>query len=242
MKRTVQHILGVAVALAMNASGVFAGPPIMINSLPYTITKPGDYILSPGAAAQSLYGVWPIAIYASNVTLDLTGQTIDTQYGLLIGNGVTGVGNPVDHVSVKNGTFNGNTASTSGGAAYAGVQIYGASFVSLLNVDFNGLFSYNADGGSDDSIKNCNFESPLAIWADAKRGDYENLVVAKQPNIFSYMGNQDQSLYSSGNGNSFKNIRVLSGNVQLGAADTYQHFFFQPPSTVSGGTNLQPGH
>ena len=241
MKKTVKPILGAAVALAMTVTGALADPPTMINSLPYTITKSGDYILSPGAAAQSLFGAWPIAIYASNVTLDLTGQTIDTQYGLLIGNGVTGVGGPVDHVTVKNGTFNGNTPSTGGGAAYAGVQIYGACFVSLLNVDFNGLFSYSADGGSNDSIKNCNFESPLAIWADAKQGDYENLVVAKS-STWSGIGNQDQSLYSSGNSNTFKNIRVLSGNVQLGAADTYQHFFFQPPSTVNGGINLQPGH
>jgi hypothetical protein len=225
-------------ALTAFASGAFAEPTVIL-SLPATITAPGNYILAPDATAQPVVYGYPIAIFVGNVNLDLNGATIDTTYGMVIGNAFGG-NSPVDHVTVKNGTFNGITLGVNGGGdAHAGVWIAGASYVSLLNLNFDGYFNGNCDQGSNDSIKNCNFESPLAIYAD--HGTYENLVVAKQPTIWSNIGNQDQSLFSAGNSNSFKNIRVLSGNVQLNGSDTYQHFFSQLPSTVNGGTNLQPG-
>jgi hypothetical protein len=50
------------------------------------------------------------------------------------------------------------------------------------------------------------------------------------------------SSYSSGLSNSFKNITALSGNVVLiGGLDTYKNFFYQPPSTITGGTQVPQG-
>jgi len=236
MKRLILTLTG-AFALA---SGAFAAPTV-ITSLPATIIASGDYILDPNATAQPVVYGYPIAIYAGNVNLDLNGATIDTTYGMVIGTAFGGTS--VDHVTVKNGTFNGvfQGTVTDGSNAHTGVWIAGASYVSLLNLNFDGNFNGNFDQGSYDSIKNCNFESPLAIY-NADHGSYENLVVAKQPAVWSNLGNQDQSLFCTGDSNNFKNIRVLSGNVQLNGNTTYQHFFFQPPSTVNGGMNLQPGH
>ena len=225
-------------ALTAFVGGAFAAPYV-ITSLPALITKSGDYILDPNAAATPVTSGYPISIFIGNVNLDLNGATINTGAGMIIGNAWYG-GAPVDHVTVKNGTFNCIAQGNNSGAnPTAGVWIQGASYVSLLNLDFDGSFNYSVDAGDHDSIKNCNFESPLYAYFSTN-GDYENLVVAKQPNVWCLFG--EFSLVSSPGGNNFKNIRVLSSNVQLSATDTYQHFFFQPSTQILGGQNLQPGN
>ena len=251
MKKTVKPILGAAVALAMTASGAFADP-IVINSLPIEIDQPGDYHLQLPPDAPQVQGSWAIIISSSNVSLDLNGNSVDCWGGIMVVNW----GTHLNNISIKNGTFNGIQDSVNGGpnaVAYSGIQIFNADHVSVENVNFNGKFAYNADWGTYDSIKNCGFESPLAIdngGAGTGHGTYENLTVSENLLQWGTTGGYPNSndptahraLYSSGQYNSFKNVRILSGNVYLtGLKDAYDHFYDKAPSTVIGGTNLKPG-
>jgi hypothetical protein len=250
MKKTVKYILGATVALAMTASGAFADP-IVIDHLPVTINAPGDYHLQlpPDYPPIEAYA---ISIVSSDVNLDLNGNQIDCVGGIRIADGPL-----VSHISIKNGTFNnfdfnGTYKSVFQGAVYVGIAIFNANHVSVENVNFNGAFGYNADWGTYDSFKNCNFESPLAAGdsslSSLGHNTYENLTVSTNSygDSGGYPNNNDptlhRALYSPGFSNSFKNIRVLSGNVYLGGPlDTYDHFFVKGDSTVTGGTNLKPG-
>jgi hypothetical protein len=235
MKKTVKYILGAAVALAMTATGAFA-EPIVIDSLPWNISEAGDYHLQlpPDVAPVTGYAN-AIYITGSNVNLDLNGNTIDCQQGIIVYNGV-------NHVSIKNGTFN-CTEIAAPGVPDPALRIDpGCSFITVENVNFNGGFGYSPVYGNHVSLKNCNFESPVSFNVDpVGHNTCENLTVARGDAVYNPIGNPDYSLYSAGPSNSFKNIRVLSGTVQLSGTDTYDHFFFKAPSTLNGGTNLKPG-
>jgi hypothetical protein len=104
---------------------------------------------------------------------------------------------------------------------------------------FNGI-SYSVDYGSYDTFKNCTLRGQLVVNSVfnpnaippqiAGHGTFENLTLA---------GNPAQGLpfvlSSSGPSNSFRNIMVLSGNIQLSGTDTYRNFFYQPPTILIGG-------
>jgi hypothetical protein len=113
-------------------------------------------------------------ISSSDVNLDLNGNTIDCWWGIWIEPAAH-----VSHISIKNGTFNVTKESVFGRAVYCGIEIFNADHVSVENVNFNGAFGFNADWGYNDSIKNCGFESPLAIdTAGAGHNTYENLTAS----------------------------------------------------------------
>jgi hypothetical protein len=233
----------------MTVSGAFAGgPPTMIISLPTVIDQQGDYQIDPAAVVQPVYGTPIIQITASNVNLDLNGQTIECLGSALEIGGYEGA-NPdivVDHVSVKNGTFDGMMPANNSQGAYFGLEIGGcSSYVSVSEVSFTGNFGYNQDYGSYSTLANCTFMGNFFTYPYGYKDPGHN---SYQNDTFSYgwQAYGPLALYSYNPApsapNDFKNITVLADNIQLRPNDTYQHFFYQLPTTILGGINVQPGN
>lgn len=81
--------------------------------IPYTITRPGPYILCDNIVPPR-NNLPPINIEVSDVTLDLGGHTIDLQYRASVGVFISGPGGVViNNVVVKNGTIK-NTIGVNG--------------------------------------------------------------------------------------------------------------------------------
>ena len=118
-----------------------------INFLPYTITLPGNYVLSANLTGNA--GTL-ISIVASNVTLDLNGHTIQSTqstYGIAL--------HSVQNVVVKNGSIRNPITLTSpeqGGGIYLDrctqCLITGLSISSKQE----GILDY---GGFEDVFKDC---------------------------------------------------------------------------------------
>jgi hypothetical protein len=239
-------------ALSGLAIGALAasGPPVMIPQLPFTIDVPGDYILDPSAVANPVYSASDgvIQITASNVNLNLNDLTIEcTGQGIVVGdNPDNPKGIRVDHVSIKNGTVDETVQQTSRGLVIGA----GSDHVSVAEVAFTGGFGYNADYGAYTSLKNCTFQALLNIYSQGNfapgvtpgHSTYQNLTVAMSW-FPAWTGTALSSVGpDSAPFNDFKNITVLSGNVQLNSGDTYQHFFTTGTTQILGGTNVQPGN
>jgi len=235
--KTAKNILGVAVALAMTASGTFAAP-VMISQLPYQITVSGDYILDPAAVAQPVSTGIAIQITASDVNLELSGQQIDCQagvYGIVVGSYPYANTN-VNHVSINNGTVNAVNQDPVVGLLIGAYS----SHVSIQGLDVTGNFYGSLDFGNNTSLKNCTFQSPLAILPNPGPGNstYEHLTVTTNPyssGLNAGSPYEKVALLSLGYNNSFKNITVVAGDVQLSATDTYKNFFVQPTTQVFRG-------
>jgi hypothetical protein len=231
MKKTVQQILGAAVALAMTASGALATQGITnITSLPAVISQPGNYALhfSNGRSDVTVFGApdynnpgaapAAIQITASNVTLDLSGLTIHcTGNGILVGAVPGSTAPAVDSVMITNGAVDGKVQ-----LPYYGLVIgYGSTHVTVSKVNFTGLFGYNADYGAHSTLSFCNFSGALSIASQGAAipgyNHYENLTLtinwASQANPIALWD-------LLGGPNSFSLISVTKGNVQLLPSDT----------------------
>jgi hypothetical protein len=254
MKRTVQHILGAAVALAITASGAFAATSIPITQLPATISAAGNYVLqlpagAPGTTAQSaIYGLPAIWITASDVNLDLGSQTIECSGdGILVGP-QPGVAAPVvDHVTITNGTVDSTFDGKSTAYYYGLIVGYGSYRVSVTGVSFTGGFGYNADYGAFTSLTSCTFSAPLNIgsqgYQNPGHGTYSNLTVSS--NFWSVIWTApyaDSALaVTLGGNNHFTNITVVAGdgvagNIELSPTDLYKNVTLPANSTITGGT------
>jgi hypothetical protein len=226
-------------ALTGIVTGAFAGgPPTPITQLPALIDQPGKYVLDPSAVAQpDVYTQQPaIQISASNVDLDLNGLQIDCFWGIQVGIGAT----VVDHVSVSNGTINGNVPNGN----FSGLTISGGcTYVSIFNVDTTGSFGAVVEWGNTNSWKNCTFQCPLLIWGNSAVGDsYEHITVTQfngPDGSLSGLALLDQSL---GKPNDFKNLTVISGNVNFKPTDTYKNLFKSSTTQVIGGIASAQGH
>jgi hypothetical protein len=235
MKKTVQQILGAAVALAMTASGAFATSGVTnITSLPAVISQSGSYALhfSNGNSDVVVYGMpAAIQITASNVTLDLSGITVHTSAnGILVGT-VDSISS-VNHVIIKNGAMDGKTQ-----APYYGLTIGpGCSDISVTGVAFTGLFGFNTDDGAHTSLTNCTFLSPISINSQGITppglSTYTNVMVSSNwlaatwPAPFTNAALVD----NLGGNNTFVNVLVPQGNVILLPTDS------KAGITVTSGT------
>lgn len=156
-----------ALASLCMGAGVVAGPldpptgpvsatgPTRIFTLPVTISVPGTYRL--GKSLQVVQGMsTAIKITASDVTLDLDGQTLDGTGGSLGGNGIMCSG---DRITISNGAVHnwGNSAITSTGS------------VRLLNLQINGngnsgpLGSTSVSAGSNSQMIDCVITNTLGL-------------------------------------------------------------------------------
>jgi hypothetical protein len=94
---------------AMLLSVASYGQGQAINSVPYTITQPGQYFLNKDLS--TLASGAAIAINTSNVILDFNGHTLINTLGTIVKN-ATGVAlatnnKPIENVTIKNGTIDG---------------------------------------------------------------------------------------------------------------------------------------
>jgi hypothetical protein len=254
MKKNSNYILGVAVALAMTVSGAFAVQNLTyINSLPYTITRPGSYQLHApnfsganggltyfGAPDYNNPSAAPAAIWiATNglVDLDLNNMVIKCSgNGILVGPppGQTAPG--VTNVKVHDGVIQGTVQ-----APYYGLFIgAGCTYVTVSNVHFDGLFGFNSDDGAYSKITGCNFSGSLSLvsqgTADPGHGDYENLMLT--PNWATQSNPANPVLWDLlGGSNTFSVISVTKGNVQLLPSDSgASSISVDQGYSVTGGT------
>jgi hypothetical protein len=244
MKRLILTLTALA-GLAIGASAQIQ----MVSQLPTVIDKPGNYLLDPAAVVDPVYSnVALIQITGNNVNLDLNGLTIECSgQGLVIG-GIpySGQSYTTNHVSVKNGTFDGmGPAPTATGLAISN----GCDNVSVTEVSFTGGWGSNFDWGAYTTLKNDSFSAILQLYSlgpfetgiTAGHGQYNNLSLSAPVGTWALNSFEPAGFGFVAPFNDFKNITVLSGIVNLSAGDTYQHFFYQPPTQVIGGTNVQPG-
>jgi len=98
MKTHLTKLLILAPMLLLSAIGGYA---TTIESLPYTIKKPGTYTLDGNLSYSGAAGTNAITVTASNVVLDLTGYTLSGTNT----NAISGAG--VSNVTIQNGTING---------------------------------------------------------------------------------------------------------------------------------------
>jgi hypothetical protein len=241
LMKTAKYILGVAVALAITASGAFADPGVTnITTLPAVISQPGSYAVhfNNGNAGVVVYGMPAvIQITASDVTLDLKGLTIHTSAnGILVG-AVDTVTN-VHNVTITSGAMDGKTQ-----APYYGLTIGpGCSNVTVSNVAFTGSFGFNTDDGANSIITGCTFLSPISI----------NSQGVTPPGYSQYSNDQISSNWLAatwpapytnaalvdnlGGNNKFTNVVIPKGNVILLPTDTNAGII-TPQGTVTGGHN-----
>jgi hypothetical protein len=242
MKKTVQQILGAAVALAMTASGAFATQGVTnITSLPAVISQPGHYALhfSSGSSDVVVYGMpAAIQITASDVTLDLSGITVHcSANGILVGP-VPGSTTPVVHnVTIQNGAMDGKTQ-----APYFGLTIgYGCSNVTVSGVAFTGLFGFNTDDGANSTITSCTFLSPLSINSQGitppGNSSYTNVTISSNWLAATWPAPYTNSALADnlGGNNTFTNVVVIKGNVQLLQTDHNAGIIVAQGYSVTGG-------
>jgi hypothetical protein len=239
MHKTLNYILGAAVALAMTATGAFATQGVInITSLPAVLDQPNaTYQLhfSNGNSDVVTYGdpavIW---VKASGVTLDLNGITVHCAgNGILIGPKPNDVTPIVNHVTIKNGAIDGKQQQA---FSYFGFVIgVSSTNVTLDHVNFTGTFGYNADYGATDTVSNATimgmfnpgsqgYLPTLPVTLDssfqAGWGTYLNLILADNP-ASPWAGT---ALFvtvpqTRAGVNTFSNINVLRGNVQLAPGD-----------------------
>lgn len=183
MKKTVKHILGAAVALAITASGAFAGTQLPLPPLPATITSPGTYkapiantTLTYSGASHNYQAA--ITIASDGVVLNLNGCTIVVPDGTAAAGIFVNVddynGNPSgpginSGIAIKNGMVqtsgcdairvSGSLAGMNGAKGMAdGVQI---DHVTVLASGYN--VDAIKDGGNNTHITNCILGTALPV-------------------------------------------------------------------------------
>jgi hypothetical protein len=242
MQKTVNHILGATVALAMTATGAFAQiVPQPIDSLPAVITQPGSYYLTPQAVAKTLTDPgYAIEIAGSGISLDLRDLTVNSYSGIYIHNGHAS-DSGITVTSTPNGAAVINSVVP--GGAPTGLYINGMiSNVTVKGVTFTGLAQNNnwvgcnsRDNGSNDTIQFCTFQGYFAVG-----GDHETFM--KNSVTLYGVGNSFYSglpvFQSDGQANSFKQNTVASGNVQLLGTDTHQQNTLAVGTQINGGRQL----
>lgn len=107
---------------------------VAINSLPFTISTPGNYYLTKNLQFTATSGD-AITIMAKSVTLDLNGFTLSSTPGVT-GKAITGNADQAS-ITIKNGIITGNTVVTivvSGGISWAVTKAGFSEGISLNNV------------------------------------------------------------------------------------------------------------
>jgi parallel beta-helix repeat protein len=181
----------------------------VINSVPYTITQPGNYILNTNLPYVPLSGN-AITVNSSDVTIDFNGHVLFT---LIIptppfptpSSSATAVAlgtnnTSIENVTIKNGTITGFLvginlspfSATSTGCVVegmritkteVGIQAYNSSYCLISNNYINGSDVGIEDSGfSDQIIRNRVVNSELGILTS--EGYLENNFVANCPPVF----------------------------------------------------------
>jgi nitrous oxidase accessory protein NosD len=184
-----------------------ASAKTIIESVPFTITKAGTYVLD-GDLTLSGTNQTGITVNASNVVIDLAGFTLTTSDTTLANFGIT-VSSTATNVTIQNGTITGFGA---------GVRLLGAQELAQnLRLLSAGTGVYAASSCTASVVQNCFIAGPgnnNGVLLDGCR----DVVVKNNQILFEVTGGN-----SAGN-NSF--IANYIGNCQVGlsmsATDKYQ--------------------
>ena len=133
----------------------------VIDSVPFTITKPGKYILQ-GNLFLNPPGVAAIAVRASNVNIDLSGFSLLCS-GFVFSSGIQVVTGSVHDVVIQNGTINNFTQ---------GIIVSGASAVLLENVQvtsISGSAAVELENCSNSIVRDCHIvkSADLAVTKES---------------------------------------------------------------------------
>jgi nitrous oxidase accessory protein NosD len=199
------RILALASMSSMLAMSAFA--KTTIESVPFTITKAGTYVLD-GDLTLSGTNQTGITVNASNVVIDLTGFILTTSDTTLSNFGIT-VSSSATNVIIQNGTITGFGA---------GVRLLGAQELAQnLRLLSTGTGIYAASSCTSSVVQNCFIAGPgnnTGVILDGCR----DVVVKNNQILFEATGGQ-----SAGN-NSF--IANYIGNcvegLLMSGTDKYQ--------------------
>ena len=209
----------------------FGQAQTVITTFPYTISQPGEYIVSNANAYASNPTpgdqTWLISIHASNVTLDLNGITFlprpfnngsvaPDNNGILVEGG---------NVTVKNGRFN----NFNSGFTFA-LYLLNSQDVTVSNITFYGAtYSVLDNGGTNTVISDCSIASTDGVAAGAMGIYLYNCTgdTVKNNNISNQKSATAYGIYSTGSqGCLFKDNTVhYSGSpygMVLSPADQYR--------------------
>jgi hypothetical protein len=190
MKKIFSHLLLAAGAMLLSVASY---GQTAINSVPYTISQPGYYILAKDLFYPYFYAN-AITITASNVTLDFAGHVLAGQLGGMpnppfgaetpnqaVAVAITTSGsNPPSNVTVKNGTITGNSMAINISAPGEGYVVDG------MRLESQTYISVNIEGSgcliSNNYISNC----PLYGINDG--GDWTQIIHNRVVNCFWGIG------------------------------------------------------
>ena len=146
MKRLLARFLLAAGAMLLSVTSY---GQIAINSVPYTITSSGNYILNKDLFFNATKGT-AISINSSDVTLDFAGYVLQDGLGTLAGANVTGVALATNNlnivnVTIQNGTIRGfqtgiflaglSKGQSSTGHVVQGMRIFAPNQESTVGID-----------------------------------------------------------------------------------------------------------
>jgi hypothetical protein len=138
---------------------------------------------------------------------------------------------------IQNGAMDGKTQ-----APYFGLTIgYGCSNVTVSGVAFTGLFGFNTDDGANSTITGCTFLSPLSINSQGTPnpgfGTYTNVTISSNWLAATWPAPYTNSALADnlGGNNTFTNITVIKGNVQLLPTDYNVSINVASGYSVTGG-------
>ena len=147
----------------------------VINSLPYTITRPGVYVLERNLTLTTPVPVL-ISVNASDAILDLQNHSITgsaTQWIISV--------NSVDNVKILNGGIVNNNGTSTANGTGGGIFLNGmggSSLLDNLNVSaFNGAVMDNF--GQSNVVRNCQLQSgltsrPAVLFTNTRNDLVEN--------------------------------------------------------------------
>lgn len=184
-----------------------------IDSLPYTITKPGFYYLAKDLNCTTTAADC-LSVESSDVTVDLLGHAI---YGPgQNASGFTGINlNSYDNIEIRNGTLNGagytGIVSNIGGGS--GHRIYN---MRVLNSGASGIFI----GGYPSIVKNCTSinNDTHGIYIRSGSTAIGNTVSKNGSNGIYSLGSGASVIENTAHYNGGHGIQAASGNVIKGNA------------------------
>jgi parallel beta-helix repeat protein len=197
-----------------------------INSLPYTITESGYYILN--ISKPYLNALWGIKIQANNVVLDGNGNII----------GGSGEGNGIDAGNVNNITIkNINLNLWYDGIHFVSVTNSSAYNINISNCGGNGFGIYYSSNNKITNVKvsGCNNDAGFDFWASSNNAITNSITTNNKYGIYldnssnynsitsTIISSNSYGIYVRGsdnniiylndlNGNTNENIKIESGN------------------------------
>jgi hypothetical protein len=203
MKTYLPRILLLASMSSLFAMSGYAGT---IDSLPYTIKKPGTYTLAGNLSFSGTTNA--ITVTASNVVLDLNGHTLTGTNGYAI------FGSGVSNVTVQNGTING---------FFAGIEFESGSEELLQNLRISNASAacIELTTCTSGTIQNCFILGDSSPGVDGVYlGGCQGIVVKN--NQIANIGVGCDSNDSSGNIFIADQLTNCLYGLYLGALDKYQ--------------------